>query len=108
MMSSVEATKPAVSIFAPGPNTMPFGLMRNTRPLEDSWPRISDGLRPTTRFSTALWADGWMKRVASSAPIENSRQLMMVPSLLRISSWPAAFVPIVAWPWTTSAPFGFA
>ncbi len=55
-MRSVEAAKPATSIIAPWPKTMPFGLTRNTRPLDRSLPRICVGSCPTTRFSTALAA----------------------------------------------------
>ena len=49
---SVDATSPATSITASRPNTMPFGLMRNTRPFDCSVPRIWLGSPPTTRFST--------------------------------------------------------
>ena len=76
-MFSVEATRPATSTTAPRPNTMPFGLIRNTRPFDCREPRIWLGSPPVTRFSTWLALDCWMKRVTSPAPMENDRQSMM-------------------------------
>src|SRR5262245_7850326 len=84
LMLSVEAAKPATSMIAPWPNAMPDGLMRNTRPFEVSWPRISDGFCPTTRLSTTLAECCWMKRVISSRAIENCAQLMIAPGVLVI------------------------
>ena len=81
LMLSVEAAKPATSITAPWPKAMPEGLIRKTRPLELSWPRISEGFWPTTRFSTPLAACCWMKRVISSFWIENCCQLMIAPGV---------------------------
>ena len=81
LMFSVEATSPAVSTLAPAPNSTPFGLIRNTRPLAIRLPRICDGSCPTTRFSTVAVECGWMKRVVSPGWIENCFQLMMARSL---------------------------
>ena len=71
---SVDARNPATSICAPAPIVIPFGLTRNTRPLDCSEPSMADGLRPTTRFSTLLDCDCWMKRVISLPAIENPCQ----------------------------------
>ena len=57
-MLRLEAMKPAVSMRAPAPMVTPFGLIRNTRPLDSSWPRICDCSAVTTRLSTALIAPG--------------------------------------------------
>ena len=66
-----------------------------------------DGSPPTTRFSTALVTDGWMKRVVSPAPIENRCQLMIAPAelvmLRTLPCWEA-----VADPLTTCMPVGLA
>src|ERR1039458_5638286 len=78
----VEATSPATSTVAPAPKTMPPGLMRNTRPLDCSVPRILEGLLLMTRLSTEDEALCWTKRVISFAPIEKPCQLMMVPGVL--------------------------
>ena len=79
---SVEATRPATSTCEPAPNTMPLGLIKNTRPLDCSLPKISDGFSPTTRLSTWLAAFCCTKRVSSSRPMLNCCQLMMVPGVL--------------------------
>ena len=58
-MFSVEATKPCVSMTLPAPNTIPLGLIRNTRPLEPRVPSIWLlwlGLPAWTRLSTVLAA----------------------------------------------------
>ena len=52
----VEAIRPCVSTRLPAPNTMPPALIRNTRPLEESVPRITLGSCPLTRFNTVLAA----------------------------------------------------
>ena len=54
LMFNVDATKPFTSTCAPCPNTMPFGLTRNTRPFDCSAPRMREGSWPMMRFSTAL------------------------------------------------------
>ena len=48
----VLATNPATSTCEPGPNTMPLGLTKNTRPLDCSAPKMRDGSTPTTRLNT--------------------------------------------------------
>jgi hypothetical protein len=107
MMLSVDATRPAVSMWAPAPNTMPFGLIRKTRPLELSVPRIAEASPLTTRLSTALAAFCWMNFVVSPAPIEKPCQLMMLPGVfvtVRTLPW----LLNVAWPWVTTGPTGLA
>ncbi len=47
---------------------------------------MTDGSWLVTRFSTALSALCWMKRVISSLPIENCCQLMIAPGVLVIVS----------------------
>ena len=36
------------------PKTIPWGLIKNTRPFERKLPRMLDTSPPTTRFNTAL------------------------------------------------------
>jgi hypothetical protein len=105
--SRVEATRPPTSIRALAPKTMPFGLIRMTRPLDCSRPSRLDGSWPTTRLRTALLALCWMKRVSSSGAIEKPCQLMMVPgALVTVSVLP--LVETSALPLTTVGPFGLA
>ena len=61
---------------------MPLGLIRNTRPLDCSVPRIEDGFWVLTRFRTADRFDCWMNLVISAAPIEKLCQLMIAPGEL--------------------------
>ncbi|MGH8661161.1 MAG: hypothetical protein ACREUB_05290 [Burkholderiales bacterium] len=61
----------------------------------------------TTRLSTALADDCWMKRVVSLAPIENCCQLMIELGLLvTVSRLPERANE--TWPLTTTGPTGFA
>ncbi len=82
LMPSEEATKPAVSIRAPGPIAIPLGLSRNTRPFDDRRPSKLDGSLPSTRFNTVAAAFGCAKCTDSLAPTEKPRQLIMAPALL--------------------------
>ena len=104
---SVEATNPATSILALAPKNMPFGLIRKTRPFDCKVPRMIEGSTPTTRLSTVLAADCWMKRVVSAAPIENCCQLMIAPGVLMTDNKPPLLV-MLARPLTTVGPTGFA
>src|SRR3990172_9093628 len=104
-MASVEATSPCTSILAEGPNRMPFGFTSHTRPLDCSAPRIAEASAPVTRFRTLLVGPCWMKRAASLAPIENPRQLMMVPGVLVTVSAPVC-CENAALPTTTCGPAG--
>src|SRR5262249_10432821 len=101
------ATRPATSTCAPEPNTMPDGLMRNTRPFDCNAPRIWEGLPAATRVRTAEAGGCWMKRVTSLAPIEKLCQLMIELGLLvtwsRLPFWMTE-----TWPLTTCAPVGLA
>ena len=103
----VEATKPPTSMRAPAPTKTPAGLIRNTRPLDCSAPRITDGSGVTTRFRTLEAALCWMNLVVSLALIENPCQLMTAPGVFVIDS----VVPLattLACPLTTCGPTGFA
>ena len=103
----VEATRPATSMFAPLPKTMPLGLMMKTRPLDCKAPRIFEGSWPVMRFNMALAPFCWMKRVISSLLIEKLCQLMMALGLLvMLSVLPFAAKPTL--PLTTVAPLGLA
>src|SRR5688572_24829722 len=77
----------AVSTTAPGPNTTPLGLIRNTRPFEVSCPRILEMSGPTTRFSTTLAADCCWNCVSWPAPIEKPCQLMIEFGELVTLTW---------------------
>ena len=104
---SVEATSPATSTVEPAPNSTPFGLIRKTRPFDCSVPNMTDGSAPTTRLSTELAADCWMKRVISFVPIENPRQLIIALGEFVIDSRLPCWL-ILALPETTDAPVGLA
>src|SRR5499427_494784 len=73
---------------APAPMTMPLGLIRNTRPFEDSTPSIAlCGIAPpvpTTRFNTAEELLDCRNRVISLDPMEKLCQLMIVLAVLVI------------------------
>jgi hypothetical protein len=99
--------KPAVSMRAPLPMTMPLGLIRYTRPFDCNCPSSSEGVAPVTRLSTAEAAPDWTKRVVSPAAIENPPQLMMLRSLLvMVSSLPCWAM--ATWPATTCGLVGLA
>jgi len=107
---SVEATSPATSMVAPAPNTTPLGLMRNTRPLDESVPRISETPPPpVTRFMTLEVTPGWLKRVVSPVPMEKLFQLIIVLGVVVVM---VRVLPLVtngfAAPPTTTPPVGLA
>ena len=98
---SDEVTSPATSTRAPWPNSTPFGLSNQTRPLLLRPPRMADGSLPMTRLSTWLLALACSKRTALRAPIEKLFQLMIalgelftvsVPSTVRAVTCPATVV----------------
>src|SRR5712692_6809357 len=107
----LEATKPATSMRAVDPMTMPLELSRNTRPLEDSTPSMTlcgmTPLAPTTRLSTAEPEEDCRNWVISLTPTENPPQLMMVLALLvTVSVLPE--LAKLALPELTVPPVGFA
>src|SRR6185295_6793294 len=67
----VVARKPPTSTCAPRPNKMPLGFVRNTWPLEDSRPKICEGLPPSTRLSATAFAEGWLNTTEAFAPMLN-------------------------------------
>ena len=81
---SVDATRPATLTCEPAPNTMPFGLIRNTRPFDCRAPRIWVGSPPVTRLSTLLELLCWMNFTISPAEMEKLVQLMIAFGLLVI------------------------
>ena len=107
-MLSVEAMKPAVSMRAPCPKTIPLGLIRKTRPFELSCPRILLASPPTTRLRMALAAFCCWMRTLSPAPMLNCCQLMMAPGVFWMLRVLAFGLVTVAWPAATCAPFGSA
>ena len=108
VMFRLEAMKPAVSMRAPCPKTMPLGLMRKTRPLELSCPRILLASPPTTRLRMALAALCCWMRTDSLAPMLNCCQLMIAFGVLwMLRTFACGFV-ITAWPAATCAPVGSA
>src|SRR5581483_2809940 len=70
-------------------------------------PLICEMSAPTTRFSTALEDDCWMKRVTSPAPIEKPCQLMIAPGELVTLSVRASGRTMLTAPLTTCGPVGF-
>ena len=78
----------------------PFGLIRNTWPFDCSAPRIWLGSCPVMRFSTALSALCWTKRVTSPALTEKLCQLMIALGVFVIVNTLPCW-PNVAWPLTT-------
>ena len=82
-------------------------MIRNTRPLDKSWPWILEISAPTTRFSTALEDDCWTKRVSSFAPMEKPCQLTMALGVFVILRLPVPRPLICTLPCTTCGPVGF-
>jgi hypothetical protein len=109
-MSWVVARKPAVLMTAPLPISTPFGLIRKTRPLALSVPKICDGFgSPMTRLSTVEVEFGWMNRVVSPEPMLNDCQLMTAFWVLWVTVTVEVPVPsIEAEPPTTCPPCGLA
>src|SRR5487761_2778259 len=95
---SVLAMNPATSMRAPCPTMIPAGLTNHTFPLELSVPSSTEGSLASTRLSTLLLAEVWLKRVVSFAPIEKLFQLMMVPLVLvtvsRLPAWLKLALPL--------------
>src|SRR5436190_11023954 len=73
-MDSVVANSPPTSTDAPGANSTPPGLVRNTWPLAVRRPKISDGLVPMTRFSATAEELGWLKFTHALEPMEKVSQ----------------------------------
>src|SRR5678815_3689766 len=69
-MESVVANRPPTSTDAPGANSTPLGLVRNTWPLAVRRPKISDGLFPSTRLRATADELGWLKLTHALEPIE--------------------------------------
>ncbi len=67
---AVVATIEATSTCADGPNQMPLGFARTTRPFEVSEPKICDGLAPITSLSEIELALGCWMLTVSPRPIE--------------------------------------
>ena len=63
------ATSPPTSTRAPAPKMTPFGLSRNTFPLELRLPRIWDWSLPMTRLMATESEPGWTKRTELPAPM---------------------------------------
>jgi len=103
---SVEATKAAVSIRAPWPTTIPFGLISRTWPFEVSAPCSSEGSLPVTRLSVAALTEGCTKLIVSPGFSETPVQLMMVRCVLVVICVVAPVVEIVALPAATVPPVG--
>ena len=103
----VVASRPPTSTCAPAPKTMPRGLLRNTRPLACSWPRISDGSAPVTRLNRMACALGCSTCTRSPAAMLKLRQSKPARWVVwRICSVPGAVWASCAWPWVGVAPSG--
>ena len=55
---SADAAKPAVSTTAPAPTAMPDWLTSTSLPLDDRFPKITEGVLLTTRLIDVLLALG--------------------------------------------------
>ena len=73
-----EATRRLTLIFAPLPNMIPAGLMRNICPLLNSVPLMSDGLACIMRFNVAALLDGCAKSTILPALMLNLLYSIMV------------------------------
>ena len=93
-------------IWAPPPNTMPFGLINSTCPLASSRPRMIDAWGPVTRLSVADPADGCTNRTCAPAPIPKLRQSIIARSLVWSTRVTEALVEICASPARTTPPSG--
>ena len=107
----LEATKPATSMRAVAPRTIPLWLSRKTRPFDCRMPSITlCGItppEPTTRLRTAEPAELCRNLVISLTPIEKLCQLMMALAVFVIVSVLPEAV-IVAPPELTEPPVGLA
>ncbi len=74
-MPGVEATSPPTFTLALLPNSTPLGLTRNTLPLAERLPRMTEGSAPVTRLSATALALGWTKTTLLPSPIEKFCQL---------------------------------
>ena len=89
------------------PKRTPLGLTRNTCPLAERRPKISEGLLPRTRLSAMAEALGCAKLTASVLPIEKLCQLRMAFWVAwLICRLEAVGCEMVAWPAATSPPVG--
>ena len=105
VMSSVDASRPPTLTCDPGANSTPFGLIRNTWPLEVRLPKIADASIPSTRFRATERLFGWTKTTLPPWPMEKVCQLIatfwvdwlivIVPGLVAIVAPPAVTDPPV-------------
>ncbi len=108
-MDIVVASRPPTSTCASRPNTMPRGLVRNTRPFASRRPKIWLGSEPVTRFTSTELLDGCSTRRLSLVPMEKLFQSMLARSVpWRISILLPAGCVIWAVPCVTLAPSGSA
>src|SRR5713226_8227125 len=105
MVSEVANSDPT-STLAPGANSTPLGLERNTCPFALSRPKISEGLLPSTLLRATEEALGWLKLTQAFEPIENVCQLRIA----LLVAWSICIfdptVEIVAVPEVTWPPVG--
>ncbi len=106
LTSSVEATRPPTLTCAPCPNTMPFGLIRNTCPLAFNWPRIWLPLVSKMRLTAIAEADGCTKSTVSCGAmlkVFQSSDKFWLPCLMVVVLPDWLMVPV---PDTTCPPVG--
>src|SRR5947207_1401787 len=104
LIESEVARIAPTSTLAPGANSTPLVLTRNTCPLEVRRPKISDGLMPRTRLSAIADELGWLKLTQAPEPIENVCQLRIALLVLWSTCSLLPVVVMVALPETTWPP----
>ncbi len=108
VIRSVEAVNPLVSTTAPAPTAIPAGLTSTSLPLDDSVPKICEGLLPRTRLIEVLVVEGWSNRMYVPGAMPSVAQLMtdwLVPRpFCVLMTCEAPRWISVAWPCTTSMP----
>jgi hypothetical protein len=74
LMFKVDATNPPTLTEDPAPNRMPLGLTKNTWPLAERLPKMTEGSAPITRFNAIAAAVGMFSTVSPDEFTANLRR----------------------------------
>ena len=106
LMLALDATSEPTFTAAPLPNKTPFGLTKNTLPLDDRLPMMLDASPPTTRFSATELLFGCKKVTTPLGPIEKLCQLIATFWVVWVMVVVLAPLLMVAPPAVTTPPVG--
>ncbi len=106
LVFAVDATSAPTFTCAPLANSTPAPFTSTICPLAVSWPAITDGSGPITRFSVTALAPGCRKSTRAPGPIEKLRQSITPRCVAWLTVTWLAPVVIVALPPTTVPPAG--